>query len=196
MELFMDNKKKYFDIYSKLNNDKYRYDLGKNKFGKKCLFCIGVNPSTATSEKTDTTITKLENITYRKGKAKNIEFEEKFDSFIMLNIYPLRATNPKDLPEEIDFNSSKSVHNTNVAHILSLIDNNSTIWAAWGNTINSRHWLKKCLKEIISNIQKEKKDIKWVKMGNLTVENEPQHPSRVKYQKFTKYTKIKNIMNE
>jgi hypothetical protein len=171
-----------YDIYKHFS-DNYRYALGKNGNGKKTLFCIGINPSTANSEETDTTITKVENIAFRKGKAKKIDFKEKFDSFVMLNIYPLRATDPRNLPCRVD----KSKHEENIKIIMELIKDNSVIWVAWGNLIHSRDWLDDCLTDIILKIKNEKKGIKWVKMGNLTVENEPQHPSRVKYQPFSEY---------
>ena len=171
-----------YDIYE-YSGDNFRYALGRNKNGKKTLYCFGINPSIATYEEKDTTITKVENIAFRKGKARDINFKKNFDSFVMLNIYPLRATNPNDLPEQVNW----AEHKKNVTHILKQIKDNSVIWAAWGNLIHSRDWLQDCLNDIISKIKKEKKGIKWVKMGDLTVENEPQHPSRVKYQEFSEY---------
>jgi len=185
-------KNDHFDIYHNSNGNKYRYALGKNKNGKNTLFCFGINPSTANSEEADTTITKVENVTYRKGKAKDIPFTEIFDSFVMLNIYPLRATKPKDLPKKIVNVKKTPVHLKNVEYILKLIKDESVIWAAWGNLIHSRSWLDDCLKDILFKIKKTKKNIRWVKMGNLTMENEPPHPSRVKYQEFSEYT-VKDI---
>jgi hypothetical protein len=175
-----------YNIYINSNDNKYRYALGTS--GQKTLFCFGINPSTATSEETDTTITKVENIAYKKGKAKNIAFKETFDSFVMFNIYPLRATNPKELPQKIKNVIKSPEHIKNVECILKLIKNESVIWAAWGNLLHSRDWLDDCLKDILYNIDKMKTGIRWVRMGNLTVENEPLHPSRVKYQKFSKFT--------
>jgi len=180
----MDNK---YNIYENSKDNKYRYALGRK--GKKTLICIGINPSKATSIETDVTITKVENITYKKGKAKNITFSDDFDSFIMLNIYPLRATNPKNLPKNIINVENTPEHKKNVETILKLINDNSIIWVAWGNLIHSRDWLKICLNDIMTKIEKNKKGIKWVKMGDLTTKNEPQHPSHVRYQKFSRYVK-------
>jgi hypothetical protein len=181
-----------YNIYENSSDNKYRYALGTK--GKKTLFCFGINPSTATSEETDTTITKVENIAYKKGKAKNVIFKEMFDSFVMLNIYPLRATNPEDLPLKMENVIKSPEHLKNVECILKLIKDESVVWAAWGNLLNSRSWLDDCLKDILLKVKKMKKGIRWVKMGDLTAENEPQHPSRVKYQEFSKYT-IKYIEN-
>jgi len=35
--------------------------------------------------------------------------------------------------------------------------------------------------------QKSKKEIKWVKMGNLTVKGNPRHPLYLKYQDFSEF---------
>jgi len=117
-DLFVDNV-----IYLKSQDNRYRYALGIK--GEKTLYCFGINPSTATPEKYDPTITRVSRTAKRLG----------FDSFVMLNIYPLRATNPDDLPEDISLDE----HNRNVEVILSLIKNDSTIWAAWGDLILKRH---------------------------------------------------------
>ena len=147
-------------IYSTSPDNQYRYSLGIK--GENTLYCFGINPSTATPEKYDATIRKVANNAHQKG----------FDSFVMLNIYPLRATNPEDLPDTM----ITEEHEQNVQIILDLIKNGSTIWAAWGNLIDSRPWLKNCRDDIISRIEKCKKDINWVKMGDLTVKNNPRHP--------------------
>ena len=139
-------------IYLKSTDNKYRYALGTK--GNNTLYCFGINPSTATPQKYDRTVTKVKNIAYKKS----------YDSFVMFNIYPLRATNPNDLPE----NCNLDEHKNNIDAILSLVKDRSTIWAAWGNLINSRPWLKKCRDDILFNIQRNK-NIHWVKMGNLTV---------------------------
>ena len=94
-------------IYSASPDDKYRYSLGTK--GKNTLYCFGINPSTATPEKYDPTIKKVANNARQKG----------FDSFVMLNIYPLRATNPVDLPDT----TLMEEHEQNIQIILDLIKN-------------------------------------------------------------------------
>ena len=64
-----------------------RYMLGKK--GKNTLICIGANPSIASGSECDATMNLLCAILENNG----------YDGFIMLNLYPLIATNPDDLPQ-------------------------------------------------------------------------------------------------
>ena len=156
-------------IYSHSRDNRYRYSLGTK--GENTLFCFGINPSTATPDNYDPTLRKVRNVAQRQG----------FDSFVMFNIYPFRATNPDDLPA----NMEKKEHENNIRIILDTIQDGSVIWAAWGNLINSRAWLADCRNELITKMQKSKKSIKWVKMGDLTVRNNPRHPLYLRYQDFS-----------
>ena len=79
-----------YDIYHSDQNDQWRYTLGRS--GARPLLVIGLNPSTATQEKLDPTVTRVEKV------AQQCEF----DGFVMLNLYPVRATDPKDLPPRAD----------------------------------------------------------------------------------------------
>jgi len=158
-------------IYLKSPDNKYRYALGIK--GEKTLYCFGINPSTATPEKYDPTITRVSRTAKRLG----------YDSFVMLNIYPLRATNPDDLPVE----PSWLHHNQNMKVILDVIKYGSTVWAAWGDLIHKRPWLAACCDHILKNITMYRKDIKWVKMGELTKNGNPRHPLYLKYQPFSEY---------
>jgi len=153
-------------IYSHSEDNRYRYALGT--VGKSPLYCFGVNPSTATPEKYDPTVMRVRKTAERLG----------FDSFVMLNIYPLRATNPDDLPNDIVIDE----HNTNLKVILELLNDNSTIWVAWGDLISKRDWLKVCWRDIYAQILLNKRNIKWVKMGELTRNGNPRHPLYLRYQ--------------
>ena len=158
-------------IYLNSPDNQYRYALGTK--GGKTLYCFGINPSTATPENYDPTIKKVQNIARKAG----------FDSFVMLNIYPQRATDPDDLPDTLN----RQEHDKNVKIILDLIKDGSTIWAAWGNLIDSRPWLRDCRDEIVQKIQKGKKGIHWVKMGDLTIKQNPRHPLYTKYRDFSEF---------
>lgn len=76
------------DIYEIDELNKYRFALGS--ISEKTLFVFGINPSTADDKEPDPTIRKV------MGFAK----ENGYTSFVMFNLYPQRATNPNDLPQE------------------------------------------------------------------------------------------------
>ena len=119
-----------FDIYSGSATE--RYVLGTA--GNKTLVVIGINPSTADKENSDRTITRVIGHAQRFG----------YDSFKMINIYPLRATNFAELPKEFD----KKLHEQNLIEIKKAIQNASAILCAWGTYIYSRDYFKICYKEL------------------------------------------------
>ena len=68
----------------------YRYVLGR--VGRRPLVCIGINPSTAQPGALDPTLKSVERLANANG----------FDSWIMFNVYPQRATNPNDMDKTPD----------------------------------------------------------------------------------------------
>ena len=85
-------------IYIKENDNAARYVLGVE--GKSPLIFFGVNPSTAAPDKLDNTV---KNVVKLAQKQKN-------DSWIMLNIYPQRDTNPNGM----HFNSNDKYYQRNI----------------------------------------------------------------------------------
>lgn len=143
--------------------DTVRYTLGQPALGKgmKNLVCFGINPSTARPNDLDNTLKSVERIAKRAG----------YDGWIMLNVYPQRATNPSDLHETIQ----EDIHIKNVEHINRiLVEYNATILAAWGTLINKRKYLKECLQDIHKVSKKAKR--KWVCVGKLSKQGHPHHP--------------------
>jgi hypothetical protein len=65
-----------YDIYSNAHDDAWRFTLGRS--GKNPLLAVGLNSSTASREKSDITVAKVERIAERAG----------YDGFVMLNLYP------------------------------------------------------------------------------------------------------------
>jgi hypothetical protein len=137
-----------------------RYTLGK--LTQKPLFCIGVNPSTATPEKLDPTVRSVENHAFRKW----------FSSWIMLNVYPQRATNPDDM--DIELNTG--IHTKNLVEIEALFAKTpgASIWCAWGTLINKRPYLRTCLQDIY--FLGKKYNMKWVCIGKTSQSGHPHHP--------------------
>lgn len=169
-----------FDIYVK-DGDKIRYVLGTE--GSNTLAVIGINPSTATDEKSDRTISRMSNYLQKYG----------FDSFKMLNIYPQRATDPNGLAAEINEN----IHKQNMTKINSAVKGCTAILCAWGNLIFKRPYLPQCLNDMADII--EKAQIPTYCLG-LTKAGNPRHPlARIKtpeqLTKFDVKNYIENVVN-
>jgi hypothetical protein len=167
--LFGDN------IYIRSENNQYRYALGETDEDRPIVYCFGINPSTATPEKLDNTVTRVKNIARFNG----------FNGWCMLNIYPQRATDPNNLDAEV--NEIEHIKNKNI--IQDLISEGSTVWCAWGNLILKRPYLRNCLMEIFSNVLKQ--NIRYVTVGGVTSAGHPRHPL---YQKTSKFIEF-NILN-
>ena len=125
-------------LYVPCKYSEYRYILGTK--GNNPLICIGINPSTAAPDNLDNTLKSVERIALNNG----------FDSFIMFNVYPQRATNPDDMDKELN----KLMHKQNMAafrYILSLYGEGKkpAVWAAWGTIIEKREYLKECVRDMV-----------------------------------------------
>ena len=147
-------------IYENTKDNSARFVLGES--GKKPLICFGINASTAKPEKLDRTVRRVQSIAQ----------QGKFDGWIMLNLYPQRATKPADIHQELNTN----LHKKNLQHIKKVFQDNpkSTVWAAWGGLIESRTFLKQCLEDIAENVKPY--SAKWIHKGKLLAQGHPHHP--------------------
>ena len=145
------------------NDGTLRYVLKKE--GKNTLFVIGLNTSTADENNYDTTVLNAMKIATAKG----------FDGFVMFNLYPLRATDPTELPPT----DNQKLVDQNVAAIQTELANvaNPTILAAWGTNIETREYLGECLRKIVQ--LPAAKSAEWKHFGELTKEGHPWHLSRI-----------------
>ena len=144
------------DMYE--GDDQVRFLLGET--GDKPLICFGVNPSTADAVKDDPTITRI----------RKIAEENDCDGWIMLNLYPQRATNPKDMGQKVNGEwFSKNIERIN--EIFQRYHDALTL-AAWGDAIETRKYLKDSLKKIVA-IDRNRH---WVCRGELTAKGNPRHP--------------------
>ncbi len=142
----------------------YRYILGTR--GKNPLICIGINPSTARPDALDNTLKSVERIAKANG----------FDSFIMFNVYPQRATDPDQMDKAMD----RRLHEENMKafdYILSLSDQ-PTVWAAWGTVICKRPYLKECVQDMIAVGERHR--ARWVCAGKCSKAGHPHHPLYLK----------------
>jgi len=161
---------KELDLYHNNSDNTARFVLGKRS--GKPLYAIALNPSTADNIKSDATVRKL------------IDFTKKndFESFVLFNLYPLRATNPHELPKETECNEALLTQNIKI--IAEQTPNNATILACWGNNINMRKYLRRSISLIAKEL--ENKNCNWVSAG-LTVCENPVHLARAAYRPFIKF---------
>ena len=154
-----------YDLYACNERDSARYILGHS--GERMLYVVGLNPSTANRERGDTTVTKTERIARANG----------FDGFVMLNLYPMRSTDPRGLHKR----ENRQLSSTNLAQIEHLIGNveKPIFWAAWGGDIGIRAYLKRALCEMITLV--DARGGKWVHYATLRRDGHPRHPSRARY---------------
>ena len=155
LENFIKEKKNGEVLY--LGDDTERFILGES--GANPIICFGINPSTANDEKDDPTISKI----------RKIASENNCDGWIMLNLYPQRATNPNDMHTKAD--NDLNIKNYKAIRSVFNIYPNALTLASWGNAIEKRKYLKDCLKEILAIAP----DRKWVCRGKLTVKGNPRH---------------------
>jgi hypothetical protein len=154
-----------YDIYSNARNDSWRFTLGKS--GRRKLLTIGLNPSTATKEKSDTTVAKVAGVAQRNG----------FDGFVMLNLYPVRSTDYNDLPLVAESDAFQE----NISRIEKIVSSESApvIWAAWGESIMAREFFVQACLELSRRLMSL--GASWRHFGPLTVSGHPRHPSRLNY---------------
>ena len=151
-------------LYVPNHYGEYRYILGTR--GKTPLICIGINPSTAAPDHLDNTLKSVERIALANG----------FDSFIMFNVYPQRATRPQDMERECNW----TLHAQNMEafdYVCGLAEH-PTVWAAWGAIIEQRPYLKECLREMVAVGQKH--GARWVRAGAVSKKGHPHHPLYLK----------------
>ena len=153
-------------LYVPNHYDEYRYILGTA--GKRPLICIGINPSTAAPNDLDNTLKSVERIAHANG----------FDSFIMFNVYAQRATRPTDM----DRVCNEALHRENMKafdYVLSLYEGaHPAVWAAWGNIIELRPYLKDCLRDM-AQIGLSRGAV-WYTSGAISKKGHPHHPLYLK----------------
>lgn len=137
-----------------------RYLLGIK--GKRPLMCFGVNPSTAEPDNLDNTLKSVQRFAFALG----------YDAWMMLNLYPQRATNPNDMHEKL--NEAAHKQNLSVIRDLFALYPGADIWAAWGALIEKRAYLSKCLSDIYRVVQAFSPA--WYTIGKRSKAGHPHHP--------------------
>lgn len=142
-------------------DDSVRFALGKG--GTNPLFTVGINPSRADDLKSDPTIRKVQMLVAGWGE---------FDGFVMLNLYPQRASKPRKLTSPFD----ERLKRLNTEHIAGQLAKfpGATVWAAWGDAFDQLRGCTDCLKAIVGRTSQL--SLQWKRCESLTVAQNPRHP--------------------
>lgn len=151
-------------IYLTDEANENRFALGLK--GSTMIGCIGVNPSKAHPDKMDSTIQSVDRIARHNG----------YDGWLMLNLIPCRATDPKDIPLKID----DALVERNIEFISHLLEDHGIedLWLCYGNLVEIRPYLKHVLSNILSQLKEQEVSVKVA--GELTKLGHPRHPLYLK----------------
>lgn len=159
-------------IYEHNVNNTARFTLGEYQhISDKTLICFGINPSTATPNNLDNTLKKVRALASFNG----------YTNWVMLNLYPQRATNPNKL----HMVCNTQLCSENIVAINKVLSSfvNADILLAYGNLIKKRAYLENCLIEIKNEIKKS--DFTGhILCIDITKQGNPIHPL---YQKSTSH---------
>ena len=151
-------------VYVPNSYDEYRYILGTK--GNNPLIVIGANPSTAAPDNLDPTLKSAQRIAKSNG----------YDSFLMLNVYPQRSTDPKLM--EKDVNEFLLGENIKAFEYTLTLSPSKDVWCAWGNVIENREYMKKGVRlEIEAG---KKLGANWLCAGEVLKSGNPHHPLYLK----------------
>ena len=151
-------------IYSTNENNTARFLLGQPA-EKRLLLTVGVNPSTASPENLDPTVTTVRNRAADLG----------FDGWCTINLYPQRSTDPNGMDREC----CRELHERNLREISRIAGELShmadvAVWGAWGALITKRPYLGDCLKDIYGQLAPL--GLEWFSIGKKTKDGHPHHP--------------------
>ena len=94
-----------------------------------------------------------------------------FDSWIMFNVYPQRATDPNDMDRMPD----RALCDENLRWLQAVLaQTEPTMWAAWGTLIEKRDYLPGLMREMVALTRE--KNIPWVTFGKRSKKGHPHHP--------------------
>ena len=151
-------------IYSINGDNSARFLLGQPA-EKRLLLTIGVNPSTASPENLDPTVTTVRNRAAGLG----------FDGWCTINLYPQRSTDPNGMDRACD----RELHERNLGEIRRFAGGlpgktDVAVWAAWGALMQKRPYLADCLEDIYSQLAPL--GLEWFSIGKRTKDGHPHHP--------------------
>ncbi len=95
-----------------------------------------------------------------------------YDSWIMMNVYPQRATDPSELDAEI--NNDNRIKNSGAIRQSIKHLGIDTIWVAYGDLIEKRNYLPYCLADLFMKLSDL--NLNWKIIKNTTKKGHPRHP--------------------
>ena len=157
-------------LYVPNTYSEYRYILGTR--GKKPLICVGINPSTAAPDALDPTLQSAQRIALANG----------YDSFLMFNVYAQRATRPDDMEHAL--NPALHAENRKAFRYLLSLSDQPAVWAAWGNIIEQRAYLKDFLADMIAIGERHGKSpaqviLRWLMQRDIVALPKSTHKERM-----------------
>ncbi|MBN2836315.1 MAG: DUF1643 domain-containing protein [Candidatus Delongbacteria bacterium] len=105
--------------------------------------------------------------TLRQVKARALSLG--YDSWIMINLYPQRATDPDDMDSVLN----QEIQLKNLEEVKKYLPESCNIWAAWGTLIEKRPYLSECLRALYDILGPE---CRWFTIGKRSKAGHPHHP--------------------
>lgn len=146
-------------IYEASADNQYRYVLGTK--GKNPLIVMSINPSAGSPTEASPTVGTIRHIAAAYGH----------DSWIILCLYPQRATHLDELTEIAD-PVQVAKNNEVIESILSKWPNRQ-IWAAWGTHYFDRSFFTPCLENIVQIANRYNES--WIHYGPLDEDGTPRY---------------------
>jgi len=149
-------------LYVPPRYEEYRYVLGT--VGERPVICVGLNPSTAAPGRLDNTLKSVQ----------RVAGNNRYDSFLMMNLYAQRATRPGDMDSLV----SDFLHRENLKAFAYLLGRTKTVWAAWGAVMETRGYLRDCVRDFA--LVGAELGANWVSAGRRSKAGHPHHPLYLK----------------
>lgn len=146
-------------IYENSPDNRYRYVLGTE--GQNPLIVMSINPSVGAPDVDSPTL----------GTVRKIADYYGYDSWIILCLYPQRATHLGELAEMADPAQVKK-NNAVIRSILSRWPHRK-IWAAWGTHYQDRFFFPQCLADIVAIADEFQES--WMYYGPLDAGDTPHY---------------------
>lgn len=146
-------------LYQTNDDDTARFVIGQT--GSNPLIVMSINPSIGSPERSTPTL----------GTVKHVAKAYGYNGWIVLSLYPQRATHLDELAESAD-PALIEENNKVIAKVFSMYPGASG-WAAWGTHYDMRSYFPQCLEQI-AGIASEY-GMSWMSYGPLDADGNPRY---------------------